>query len=382
MKRIVSKQGFTLVELLVVIAIIGVLVGLLLPAVQQAREAARRMNCSSNLRQVGLALYNYESTYKLLPANITGTDGTNQNNDEDNNRGRLSALPSLLPFMEQIPLFNQISNGFPVTTRSNKQYPGGTNPWTTLGGGYTPWRTQVPTFRCPSDPGRSPSEDINGIGRTNYAFCVGDTVEDAHVPNSTNANRGMFQARYNKSFRDCTDGLSNTMFMAEVGTSDGERRIQGWMAHGVANIDQNPNAVLLLVASNKWTPAVLPTVSAQRGMRWTDGAYSYTSFCSVLPPNSPSATPGALPTTPGDYAWGIYSASSYHPGGIHVLMGDNSVNFMPNSIDAGNSINNRAPRYENITVSGENVITKSPFGVWGALGTRNAGEVIPADQLP
>jgi prepilin-type N-terminal cleavage/methylation domain-containing protein len=121
MRRLRSK-GFTLVELLVVIAIIGILVGLLLPAVQAAREAARRMSCSNNIRQVGLALLNYESAFKILPAAImgparrTGSNAWWADGDDNVSRafiGRYSLLVGILPYVEQQTLYNQIQNGIP-----------------------------------------------------------------------------------------------------------------------------------------------------------------------------------------------------------------------------------------------------------------------------
>ena len=375
MKKRMKAKAFTLVELLVVIAIIGVLVGLLLPAVQQAREAARRMSCSNNLRQVGLAVMNYESTYKLIPTLAGGSNTGFGGAEEFNNQGRISALPSLLPFMEQIPLYNQIMNGFPVTTRSNRQIPGGPAPWVTLDGGYTPWRTQVPTLRCPSDPGRAATQDTNAIGRTNYGFCVGDTIEGAHWDWSTNGNRGMFQARYNRALRDATDGLSNTVLMAEIATDSGAKTVRGWTVNGIGGSDLNPSLCLATVKGIDYLPAYLNQVGNWRGSRWTDGATTLTSVNTILPPNSPSCMTFGYPN---DWDWGNNSASSYHPGGVHICLGDASVTFIANSIDTGD-LTKRAPRFDNQTNSGETVITKSPFGVWGSMGTRNGGEVVPAD---
>jgi prepilin-type N-terminal cleavage/methylation domain-containing protein len=371
MRRRSGFRGFTLVELLVVIAIIGVLVGLLLPAVQQAREAARRMSCSNNIRQIGLALYNYESTYKLLPSSYGGTTGPDW---RWNNQEARSAFPALLPFMEQTPLFNQIENGFPMVGGDypGVSIPGGTVPWYTMNGGYVPWRTQIPTLRCPSDPGRNAAQNAWQSGRANYAFCVGDTVEGSHWNWSTNANRGMFQARYQKSFRDATDGLSNTLFLSEVGTNDGQRKVQGWTTNAVTNVQNNPDACKKAAVQGLYVNTT--QVGDWRGSRWADGRVNFTGFNTVLPPNSPSCIPFGYPN---DWDWGIFSASSYHPGGVHVLLGDNAIKFIPNTIDAGNPINNMAPNFE----SQNGRVGRSPFGVWGALGTRNGTEIIPADVL-
>ena len=187
MKR--KQTGFTLVELLVVIAIIGVLVGLLLPAVQAAREAARRMSCSNNFKQIGLAIHNYHSAFKQLPTHGAGTDtlggpapngstGATTNwwsNYGAANAWRLSALVGLTPFCEQQALWEQISN--PSTVNALDPSTPYTVPWPAMGPvpqnlRYAPWVTEIPTLRCPSDPGVG----LPALGRTNYAACLGDSM--------------------------------------------------------------------------------------------------------------------------------------------------------------------------------------------------------------
>ena len=252
-----KRRGFTLVELLVVIAIIGVLVGLLLPAVQAAREAARRMSCSNNFKQIGLAVHNYHAAYGQLPKHYTGTwiPGTLWIDDPPLaiNGEALSYLVPLLPFMEQQALWDQISQPLdppdPVTGLADGMPPFfqamGPSPDKNLNSHsmtrYEPWLSEVPTLRCPSDPGRGlPSQ-----GRTNYAACLGDAMHFTNrgargwngalmdwESNSQTAQRtrescrGVFVPRQNSRFRDVLDGLSNTVLGGEIATDLGDRDVR------------------------------------------------------------------------------------------------------------------------------------------------------------
>ncbi|TWT65152.1 DUF1559 domain-containing protein [Allorhodopirellula solitaria] len=383
-----SKGGFTLVELLVVIAIIGVLVGLLLPAVQAAREAARRMSCSNNFKQLGLGIHNYHATYNQVPTHGTGTVAASpghqwwQNAPETNNM-QLSMLVSVLPFLEQQALWQQISN---------PSIEGGT--WNAMGPtpqniNYRPWTVDIPTFRCPSDPGIG----LPALGRTNYAACIGDSSDETAYgpwPNSRTigmtrsraqtaqaAHRGFFKPFDKTRFRDCLDGLANTVAMGEIATSLGDmdkRTVLPNFNAGSNNatmsaIRDNPKSCQTMIDPERpqfWTAQSRPTRA--RGYRWADAKTIFSGMVTILPPNSEICS-----RTNGDDLNLCGSTSSYHQGGTHVLMGDGAVKFITDSIEAGNSQAGMVWRNGTGTQAPG---SKSPYGVWGALGTRASSEVI------
>jgi prepilin-type N-terminal cleavage/methylation domain-containing protein len=405
-----GRRGFTLVELLVVIAIIGVLVGLLLPAVQAAREAARRMSCSNNFKQIGLALHNYHSAYKNLPATLAGTFNPVVNSggtapvggggNPSNNRRRLSWIVGTLPFMEQQSLWEEISNRS-IMHADGTQLPTGQF-WTAMGPApwtrqYGPWATDIPGLRCPSDPGIG----LPALGRTNYGACVGDSTDwTSNGRFSWNGGqnrwdeqgtrddscRGMFVGRAYMKFRDVLDGLSNTIMCGELATDLGDRAIHTQMAN---NLPGGWNAFHLNPAlcrdSNYmdplrprfWcnggtctTPSLIGGGDQRRGFRWADGGQLYSGITTILAPNSELCTAG------GDSSSGSTSPSSLHQGGCHVLMGDGAVKFITDSIEAGNP-NSPAPHP---TLAGATPTgAESPYGLWGALGTRASHEVIDTE---
>lgn len=380
MKR---NTGFTLVELLVVIAIIGVLVGLLLPAVQAAREAARRMSCGNQLKQIGLGYHNYHSAYNRLPAQGGGTDGEGWSH---HNTLRLSGLVGVLPFIEQQSLWEQIAN---PNNDGGTYYPMGPPPWVSI---YTPWRTEVATFRCPSDPGVG----LPAIARTNYVLSTGDAVEamdtggyDSNQPHSRDlgraqeiraSGRGMFVFREYTKFSDVLDGLSNTIMAGEIVTDLGDRDVRGIATAGDniwGEVVDNPAWVrdatpvrIDPLRPRFWTSgtATLGSVDG-RGYRWSYGATNYTGFNTILPPNSEASVP-----TNSDASWGIFPPGSRHQGGCHVLMGDGAVRFITDSIDAGDS------RANTVSLANGNVGIASPYGLWGALGTRANKETLSLEN--
>lgn len=416
-------RGFTLVELLVVIAIIGVLVGLLLPAVQAAREAARRMSCSNNFKQIGLAMHNYHSAYKELPRQQGGTglgvlDGntswwqgsTTTNNEE------LSAFVGLTPFMEQQALWENIVNGG-TRTVNNQALPraaGTLGRWTSMGpnprldrqGGesrrFPPWVTEIPTLRCPSDPGIG----LPAGGRCNYAVSLGDSYTQVwdHGPKEGNlsdppnswrptwfaaSDRGMFSKRKTTKFRDILDGLSNTVAGGEIISDLGDRDKRSALGAVVASwvVENNPSECLDRgyldteqpqfwcdpdAPNNCTPPARLMQNEAGRGMNWAWGTMTMTGMQTIRPPNSEMCVAHWYDNV------GLCPPSSRHQGGCHILMGDGAVIFVTDSIEAGDQ---RAPVIGARFVSSQGDVPwkpgkQSPYGLWGALGSRGAKETI------
>ena len=408
-----SRRGFTLVELLVVIAIIGVLVGLLLPAVQAAREAARRMSCSNNFKQVGLALQNYHAAFKELPIQGGGTGwrrttGTPYNfgssqGPPGHNRLELSALVGLTPFMEQQGLWEVISKPFLIKNGSaaGQRYAAmGPNPAMSLGrhanvGQYDPWVTEIPTLRCPSDPGTG----LPAQGRTNYAVCLGDALHRTNTGLGTNSGlepnngrtthtrascRGIFVPRKASQFRDILDGLSNTIAMGEIATDLGNYRVNTTPlpVQDVAGIDMRfdaPHASVLYEHVDPerprfWNQANFTVINNRfgfedrRGFKWARGRPLFTGVVTILPPNAPIGTNN----NPQNY--GALAPSSQHQGGAHVLMADGAVIFITDSIDAGNTA--AKPVHRDNVAPDAVVGSASPFGLWGSLGTRASKEPI------
>ena len=416
MKRANESRAFTLVELLVVIAIIGLLVGLLLPAVQAAREAARRMSCSNHFKQLGLGIHHYHSAFRQIPTQGSGTrigasGWVGLPPSETNNGLRLSFLVAVTPFIEQQALWEQISNPLSTTFAFP---PMGPSPDRSLGAqaanAYPPFMAEIPTLRCPSDPGVGlPSQ-----GRTNFAACMGDAVHyvnqgilnwsntnlrwtDYNGPNSGRAqrirqmSRGAFVNRKTMQFRDILDGLANTIMAGEIATDLGDLDIRttGKSAGGGAPppVAQNPSACLDASLQNPERPLFWnndldsPTIERRRGYKWACHYMNHSAFQTILPPNAEVCTRGAAANSAG-----IYSASSRHPGGVHVMMGDGAIKFITDSIDAGPrhqttlyyewGVGNRSDALDSTSVPG----CQSHFGLWGAAGTRANHEVI-SDEL-
>jgi len=386
---------------------VGVLVGLLLPAVQAAREAARRMSCSNNFKQIGLAIHNYHAAYNQLPRHGGGsheTPGGDSNGDETigggNDRSELSILVGLTPFIEQQALWESISN----PSMQNLSNTTMTSPWSPMGPApqtreYVPWSSEIPGFRCPSDPGTG----LPSLGRTNYAACLGDSgyILQKGI-NQTNgdpdtvygqacraSHRGAFMVRNTTRFRDILDGLANTIAAAEITTYLGDldtrshtRRISPGSSSvsapsGNANVYSNPTACDKYIDPTRpqfWATAETGfDAGRKRGFKWASSNPIFTAVVTIRAPNKPLC----LPTSDDEYG-GVLPPSSRHQGGVHVLMGDGAVKFVTDSIEAGNETAAMTWQLRDGSDS-NNVGGKSPYGLWGALGTRASKEVIEAD---
>jgi len=356
-----SRHAFTLVELLVVIAIIGILIALLLPAVQAAREAARRSQCTNNLKQIGIALHGYHDLHNKFVYGKGGSNGYGDASRHDGNYNRRSGLVSLLAFMEQVSLYNQIESGDPSVAPPVP--PGGAGPWSN----WNVWWKQIPAYSCPSDPGIT-----NARGNCNYAFSRGDYIGvSAGTGRDAQQVNGLFALNTHYGMRDIVDGSSNTLAFSErVQASFGiggktTPDVREGVLTSIGGITGAPGACLsaanAILAGMRYTTGT--AVKGKFSSIWQDGQPENVAFYSVLAPNAPSCINDNNGNADG--AVGLLSASSYHPMGANCLMADGSVRFVSDSIDTGNL---GVPT----TLGG-----RSPYGVWGAMGTRNGGDASP-----
>jgi prepilin-type N-terminal cleavage/methylation domain-containing protein/prepilin-type processing-associated H-X9-DG protein len=312
------RSGFTLIELLVVIAIIAVLIALLLPAVQSAREAARRIQCVNNLKQIGLALHNYQESRGVLP----GADMVF-------NVTELSALTNILPYMEQANVFNSVNCAFSYQDATN----------------YTAMYTVVSGFVCPSD---LPSPVPSLGAQTNYMANMGSGIvwQSSIGPNvGLPQPNGVFYGNSATTFAAITDGLSNTTFYSERVLADGNNSI----VSPVADVFFSPLAPTTPDQALQMCQAVDITSLANQfplfmGAPWLCGQHI---FLHVSPPDSRSC--GFFLSLRA-----VMPPSSRHPGGVNVLFGDGAVKFVKDQVN---------------------------LSVWRALGTRNGGEVVSADSF-
>lgn len=315
-----QRSGFTLVELLVVIAIIGILVALLLPAVQAAREAARRSQCVNNLKQLGLAMHNHHDTYKKFPRNYRQIGA--------NAWEALSANYELLPYIEQMPLYEQGQANI-------------TN-WGWIYG--TMLNTQIETFLCPSAPpaprrGTHPN-GWDGPG-TNYAWSTGSRTESVWAGTAVN---GMIAYSVDRRMADVTDGLSNTIMGSEILSGSGQT---GAAAKYPYDIFYAGDSLFTSIANKDFpTQSELDAIGSaaknspqgsrsNNGTLWGWYAAAQSTFTTAAPPNWkwPSAGGNCCPGGGHDWNFGIFPPRSLHPGGVNAVFGDGSVRFIANTVD-------------------------------------------------
>lgn len=287
-----KRRGFTLVELLVVIAIIGILIALLLPAVQAAREAARRMQCTNNQKQIGLAMHNYHDANKHFPAGFWYRGGSGKCN--------YGWAVWILPYMEMSTLYDALD---PVNIPLYDRYHSGSTQVD-----MDLLQTPVSAYRCPSDV----TGDLNdlykfsdtdrfAISTSNYVACAGF----GDRPVKDDKTRGMFHGNSKYGFKDCTDGSTNTIMVAE---RDG----------GPAYDDESfRSAVWAGVGRNN-------SYGAQSTLR--------TLFRASFTVNFDYSLAGS----PQNLGKGM---SSLHPGGLNIVMCDGSVHFLSETTDKNNVIN-------------------------------------------
>jgi prepilin-type N-terminal cleavage/methylation domain-containing protein len=367
-----KRGAFTLVELLVVIAIIGVLVALLLPAVQAAREAARRSQCSNNLKQFGLALHNYHDVYGVFPPRRGGSGNAISSATDtarlSGNYDRKSAFIFLLAYLEQQPMADTIAGGGVINGITFPAY--GPAGW--YGTNFTPWATQLKVVACPSDKIVGLG---TGIGKNSYAFSLGDTlggniaVGGATVQHNhpSQPTRGIFggSARC-KGLKDITDGSSNTIAMSErvwggnlgIVQATGQD-VRTATATGVTSVITNPGSCYAQATGSRFVGV---NIKARFGAHWSDGQAERVGFTTILPPNAPSCVNDTNGNA--DSTGGVLNAASFHPGGAMGLMSDGSVRFVSQTINTGD-------------LTRPQVTTgPSPYGVWGAMGSTEGGEPI------
>ena len=305
------RSGFTLIELLVVIAIIAILVSLLLPAVQQAREAARRSSCTNNLKQIGLALHNYHDTHDCLPFGQGGTGS------------KYSAISQILPYLDQATLYNRINFSLEISDPANE----------------TARLAELSVLRCPSDFS-NPLSSTGGA--VNYMANKGSGIV-WQLPTGPNAGLpapdGVFYHQSVVRFRDIIDGTSNTAAFSERQLADGNNGI----VSPIADVFFHPGTPTTADEAIQLCDAVDIADLANQfplfmGAPWINGQHTY------LHSNVPNARSCGFFTV----LRANMPPSSRHEGGVHLLLCDGAVRFVSENID---------------------------LGLWRSIGTRAGGEV-------
>jgi len=349
-----TRRGFTLIELLVVIAIIGVLIALLLPAVQAAREAARRSQCVNNLKQIGVAMHNYHSAVDSFP--ISQSQGMSNYSGSYDGWTDWSAVTVMLPYLEQQPIYNAINFNF----LGGFSFGGAIN--------NTSWNAKIKTFLCPSDS----LAGVNGNTNSYYAS-TGTTTLQYNYNNISACCSGVFAKRSCFNIAAITDGTSNTVAFSEslvggnnnpyrgnavtgAGTNGASQLVDAWQSIPVGTVPPGP---IIITALQTCTNAFRSgsNISTAKGQRWGWGAPTITMFNTIVPPNSNQYKWGACRPDCGGCGpdeGEFVNAQSNHSGGCNVLFADGSVKFIKDSI---------------------------AMQIWWGIGTKSNGEAVSADAF-
>jgi prepilin-type N-terminal cleavage/methylation domain-containing protein/prepilin-type processing-associated H-X9-DG protein len=332
------RRGFTLIELLVVIAIIAVLIALLLPAVQAAREAARRVQCVNNLKQIGIALHNYHDVNGSFPQ---GASSGMWNFGVYVAKQSFSVHAAILAQMGEVPLYNSINFNWGEDV--------GTPQCAVINS--TGIETKVSAFNCPSDPNNSRSAK-GDIGTNNYFACLGATTNQFTLANGNTSlpsfaaapTTGLFAWQQSYALRDILDGTSNTAAFSEsvVGAAVQAPRQKNI---GLINVAIPPSALVLdaktaqaavlagiQACDNAWNSPSSST-DIQRGEQWAHCGVCSTMFTTIVTPNSRQDQWTHCSNT-GSGALSVFAnTDSFHPGGVNMLAADGSVKFIKDTVN-------------------------------------------------
>ena len=372
-----AQSGFTLVELLVVIAIIAILVGLLLPAVQTAREAGRRSACSNNLKQIGLALANYHDSKRRFHP-VLGFREFAASNDPAKAVNDIGSLVVLAPYAEQSDLYNGAlagtgyakNNAFLNGTRATLEWvlcPSDSEARKCASAGnYKCNGGDVFCDRYNRSSRRGPFQPITITG-TNQAYSGGPYNEPDSNPKETFSSTS---GRYTRD-KDITDGLSKTLAYTEHVVIDGTIKIGPIFAKPAWSVSGWAGATSVPATCINTPPAPLAASGYFNGGHWASQEWGAARIFTILPPNSAPMCYSAA-ASDGGMQYALMNPASWHEGGINAVMLDGAVRFVDNSIDAGNP---NGPADSN----GDSYVGPSKWGVWGGMGTHKSAEAITLD---